>query len=81
MTVKSSISLRDEHYAFAAALVKTGRFASISAVVQQGLDLLRRREDDARLDRDALRALLQERASGPLVSADDLRGALKARRG
>jgi antitoxin ParD1/3/4 len=81
MTVKSSISLRDEQHAFASELVKTGRFASISAVVQQGLDLLRRQEDDASLDRDALRALLQERSRGPFVTADDLRGALKAKRG
>ncbi|WP_423210693.1 ribbon-helix-helix domain-containing protein [Paracoccus yeei] len=40
MTVKSSISLSDEHHAFARAQVQDGRFSSVSAVVQHGLDLL-----------------------------------------
>ncbi|MCY3846434.1 MAG: type II toxin-antitoxin system ParD family antitoxin, partial [Acidobacteria bacterium] len=39
MTIKSSVSLSDEQHAFARALVETGRYASVSAVLQQGLDL------------------------------------------
>lgn len=80
MTVKSSISLRDDQHAFAKALVDDGRFPSVSAVVQQGLDLLRQRDEDARLERAALRQLLLQRADGPFVSADDLRAGLTARR-
>lgn len=70
MTVKSSISLSDEHHAFARAQVQDGRFASVSAVVQHGLDLLRQKAEDERLDRAALRALLEDRQKGPFVSAD-----------
>ena len=57
MTVKSSISLSDEHHAFARAQVQDGRFSSVSAVVQHGLDLLRQKAEDERLERAALRAL------------------------
>lgn len=80
MTIKSSISLRDDQHAFAKALVEGGRFPSVSAVVQQGLDLLRQQDADAQADRAALRALLAERASGDFISADTLRGRLAARR-
>ncbi|CAM5553569.1 hypothetical protein FALB51S_00076 [Frigidibacter albus] len=73
MTVKSSISLRDDQHAFAKTLVEGGRFPSVSAVVQQGLDLLRQQDADAAADRAALVALLAERARGPFVSADTLR--------
>ena len=38
MTVKSSISLTDEQDTFARALVEKGRYGSLSAVLQQGLD-------------------------------------------
>lgn len=80
MTIKSSISLRDDQHAFAKALVEGGRFPSVSAVVQQGLDLLRQQDADAQADRAALRALLAERASGDFISGDTLRGRLAARR-
>lgn len=43
MTVKSSISLTDDQHAFAKTLVDAGRFASVSAVLQQGVELLRLR--------------------------------------
>ena len=43
VTVKSSISLTDEQHAFARALVEAGRYSSLSAVLQQGVDLLRQR--------------------------------------
>lgn len=73
MTIKSSISLRDDQYAFAKTLVAGGRFPSVSAVVQQSLDLLRQQDADATADRAALLALLAERRAGPFVSADTLR--------
>jgi antitoxin ParD1/3/4 len=74
------VSLRDDQHAFAKTLVESGRFPSVSAVVQQGLDLLRQQEMDAQADRAALRALLTERAEGPFVTADALRARLAARR-
>lgn len=73
MTVKSSISLSDEHHAFARAQVQDGRFASVSAVVQHGLDLLRQKAEDERLERTALRVLLEERQQGPFVSPEEMR--------
>ena len=54
LTVKSSISLTDEQHAFAKALVDTGRYSSVSAVIQQGIHLLRRRLDVEDLERRAL---------------------------
>ncbi|WP_333815581.1 ribbon-helix-helix domain-containing protein [Tabrizicola sp.] len=80
MTIKSSISLRDDQHAFAKAMVEGGRFPSVSAVVQQGLDLLRQQDADAQADRAALRTLLSERSAGPFVTGDDLRQRLAARR-
>ena len=79
MTVKSSISLSDEHHAFARAQVADGRFASVSAVVQHGLDLLRRQAEDEQLERAALKALLEERLVGPFVSAEEMRRRVLAR--
>jgi len=80
VVIKSSISLRSDQHAFARALVDSGRFPSISAVVQQGLDLLRQQDADAQADRVALQALLLQRANGPFLSADQLRAKLATQR-
>jgi antitoxin ParD1/3/4 len=68
MTVKSSISLTDEQHSFAKKLVEAGRYSSVSAVLQQGIDLLRQRMQDDDLQRAALKALLDQRAAGAFVS-------------
>ena len=68
MTVKSSISLTDEQHSFAKELVEAGRYSSLSAVLQQGIDLLRQRMQDDDLHRTALKALLDQRAAGAIVS-------------
>ena len=70
MAVKSSISLTDEQHAFARALVEAGRYASVSAVLQQGVELLRRRVDAEELETAALRELLSRRREGEVVSAE-----------
>ena len=70
MTVKSSISLTDAQHAFAKALVEAGRYASLSAVLQQGVDLLRQRMDAEELGTAALRELLSRRREGGFVSAE-----------
>lgn len=80
MTVKSSVSLRDDQHAFAKALVDDGHFPSVSAVVQQGLDLLRQQDADTQAERAALKLLLATRAEGPFVSGTELRKQLSARR-
>ena len=76
MVVKSSVSLREDQHAFAKALVDAGRFSSVSAVLQQGLDLLQQQDADIQADRAALQTLLQQRANGPFISADQLRARL-----
>jgi len=73
VVIKSSVSLREDQHAFAKALVKAGRFPSVSAVLQQGLDLLQQQDADTQADRAALQALLQQRANGAFISADQLR--------
>lgn len=68
MTVKSSISLTDEQHAFARALVKAGRYATLSAVLQQGVDLLRQRTDAEETEVSALRELLSRRRNGEFLT-------------
>lgn len=69
MSVKASVSLTESQDAFARALVAEGRFASLSAVLQQGLEMLRERTLAETAEREALRALLAERLGGPFVDA------------
>ena len=69
MTVKSSISLTDEQHAFARTLVEAGRYASLSAVLQRGIDLLQQRVDAEELETAALRELLSRRREGEFVDA------------
>ena len=72
MTVKSSISLTDEQHAFARSLVEAGRYASLSAVLQQGVDLLRQRMDTEELETAALRELLSRRRAGAFVDTEQM---------
>jgi antitoxin ParD1/3/4 len=72
MTVKSSISLTDEQHAFARTLVEAGRFSSVSAVLQQGVDLLRRQMEDEELERAALAEVMTQRRSGAFVSGPEM---------
>ena len=69
MTVKSSISLTDDQHSFARTLVDSGRFPSVSAVMQQGIELLREKLEDETLERAALAEILGKRRSGPFLSA------------
>ncbi|MCT8161830.1 type II toxin-antitoxin system ParD family antitoxin [Pseudoruegeria sp. SHC-113] len=71
MSVKASISLTESQEAYARRLVAEGRFASLSAVLQQGLELLR----DQSQTSDALRALLEARRKGDFQSLEDGRKA------
>ena len=72
MTVKSSISLTDKQHAFARALVEAGRYSSLSAVLQQAVDLLRQRMDAEELETEALRELLSRRRTGAFVDAEGM---------
>ena len=73
MSVKASISLTEPQDAFARDLVGQGRFPSLSAVLQQGLELLREQTEAKALETEALRTLIQERRSGQFVDMDESR--------
>lgn len=78
MTVKTSISLTDEQQAFARQLVRSGRFASLSAVLQHGLEMVRRETELHDAEREALRQLLADRRTGPFVDVDEGRARTRA---
>ncbi len=61
MTVKPTVSLTDQGYDLAKSLVKSGKFASVSAVMQYGLRLVEREEESYRARLDAIRIDLERR--------------------
>jgi antitoxin ParD1/3/4 len=67
MTAKTSISLTDAQEAYARELVAQGRYPSLSAVLQHGLELLRAERELGEAETAALRALLEERRCGPFI--------------
>jgi antitoxin ParD1/3/4 len=78
MTIKTSISLNDAQAAFAKTLVEQGAFPSLSAVAQHGIELIRQRQEAEQADTEALKALLQSRAQGDFVPADNFRASVDA---
>lgn len=73
MTAKTSISLTDSQEAFARELVERGRYPSLSAVLQHGLELLRSQREADEAETAALRALLEERSRGPFIGTRESR--------
>ncbi|MFK0204185.1 type II toxin-antitoxin system ParD family antitoxin [Agrobacterium sp. NPDC090283] len=71
MSVKASVSISDQQDSFARRLVEEGRYASLSAVVQRGLELLRQETELKDAELAALRDLLVERSQGDFVSLED----------
>lgn len=71
MSVKASVSISDQQDIFARRLVEEGRYASLSAVVQRGLELLRQETQLKEAELAALRVLLVERGKGDFVSVED----------
>lgn len=72
MTVKPTISLTDQAHEFAKSLVAQGKFASLSAVVQYGLRLVAREEEEHRARLEAIRADLDRRAAEPSISTEEM---------
>jgi antitoxin ParD1/3/4 len=70
MTAKTSISLTDEQEAFARALVESGQYPSLSAVLQRGLEMLRHDSEMRETELQALRALIDQRRAGNFVDLD-----------
>lgn len=67
MTVKTSISLTDDQEAYARALVDAGHYPSLSAVLQRGLEMLRRDNEILDAEVEALRSLIDRRRAGAFV--------------
>ena len=67
MTAKTSISLTDDQETYARALVESGQFPSLSAVLQRGLEMLRRDNDMREAELQALRSLIDQRRTGAFV--------------
>jgi len=72
MSVKSSISLTEQQDAFARSLVESGRYPSLSSVLQQGLEMLRQKAELEDLEAQTLRELIKQRLDGPSVSAEEM---------
>ncbi len=70
MTAKTSISLTDEQEAYARALVQSGQYPSLSAVLQRGLDMLRRESEIRDAELEALRTLIDRRRAGNFVDIE-----------
>ncbi|WP_300043023.1 type II toxin-antitoxin system ParD family antitoxin [uncultured Paracoccus sp.] len=78
MSVKASVSITDQQDDYARSLVAAGEYASLSAVVQRGLELLRAETERERAELAALRAFFEERANGPFISAQESRDRTEA---
>ncbi|CCQ72459.1 type II toxin-antitoxin system ParD family antitoxin [Magnetospira sp. QH-2] len=78
MTAKPTVSLTDHGYQFAKSLVESGKFASISAVMQHGLRLVEREEEAHRVRLEAIRDDLEVRATEPVLTEDEMNGQLEA---
>lgn len=77
MTAKTSISLTDAQEAYARELVVQGRYPSLSAVLQHGLELLRTQREAEEAETAALRALIEKRDSGPFIGMKESRKRLE----
>lgn len=71
MSVKASVSISEQQDAFARGLVDDGRYASLSAVVQRGLELVRAETEQGDAELEALRTLLRGREDGPFVTLEE----------
>jgi antitoxin ParD1/3/4 len=71
MTVKTSVSISSQQDAFARRLVEDGRFSSVSAVIQHGIELLREQTEAKEAELEALRALIAQRRAGEFLSREE----------
>ena len=71
MSVKASVSISKQQDQFARRLVDEGSYASLSAVVQRGLELVREETELKEAELAALRALIARRMDGPFISDEE----------
>lgn len=77
MSVKASVSLSEQQEAFVRRLVAEGRFSSVSAVVQHGLELLCAKTERDEAELQALRVFFQERRNGEFEGMAEAREATR----
>jgi antitoxin ParD1/3/4 len=70
MTIKLSISLTDDQHSFAKSLVDTGKFSSVSAVLQRGTDLLRQQMEDNAIQTAALKEVMLLRRANKFITGE-----------
>ena len=70
MSVKASVSISEQQERYVRGLVEDGRYSSVSAVVQQGLDLLQKKTDAEETEIKAIKLLLNERKAGSFESGE-----------
>lgn len=78
MSVKASVSVTASQAEFARRLVEEGRFPSLSAVVQRGIELLRAETEAREAELAALRGLFAARAAEEAVGLGQGRAATEA---
>ena len=78
MSVKSSISLTERQDSFARSLVESGRYSSMSSVLQHGLELLSQKTETEAVETAALRELVQQRLNGAMISATEMESRVAA---
>jgi antitoxin ParD1/3/4 len=71
MSIKASVSISEQQDMFARRLVEEGRYSSLSAVVQRGLELVREETELKDAELAALRALIAERQAGEFLDAEE----------
>jgi antitoxin ParD1/3/4 len=71
MSVKASVSISNQQDSFARKLVEDGRYASLSAVVQRGLELVREETELKDAELAALKILLDRRAERKFVTMEE----------
>ncbi|MBP1843206.1 antitoxin ParD1/3/4 [Rhizobium petrolearium] len=71
MSVKASVSISDQQDLFARKLVEEGRFSSLSAVVQRGLELVREETELKDAELAALKKLIDDRMDDEFVTIEE----------
>ncbi|CAN7437472.1 type II toxin-antitoxin system ParD family antitoxin [Rhizobium sp. LjRoot30] len=71
MVVKASVSISNQQESFARKLVEDGRYASLSAVVQRGLELVREETELKDAELAALKRLLLDRMQGEFLTMEE----------
>jgi antitoxin ParD1/3/4 len=71
MSVKASVSISEQQDSFARKLVEDGRFASLSAVVQRGLELVREETELKDAELAVLQTLLADRRAGVFLTVKE----------